>query len=447
MQIRALWIAPSALEYSEGEQRPLARTGSVRCRVGAGAMSGLEVVGFSITVVEKAWAAGVALRDQLRKYKLNASTAAGLVSRLHEIKRVLHGHREEAAGGRAVAGRAPIWEEALRNHEDDFRGACDGLQALRAKLAQGNVKRFLSASSTAARLEELLMGVVQLQRDLQTEGFFMAARDETKMHFDLRLGAATDEIREMKQGISDMSEMMRKLVVGLAAAQSGADGLRELPAVPEAPALPAGAISNAALYGGLGEVFDGSVDHGLESIVARFADGAQAHQRREKHSGSGSSGGAVGVGGHLETSPVSSRAGTDSSSGGLPVASPVRMPSVDGGGAGAGGMEEEEVLELERLEERMTKFLFKLSESSLADEEKAMVAKLVETLWGMWRVDVADIERSKDDEGQYVEIGDGSYGRVYKGRRLCGTRMAALPAMPPLLSRFCTRSRVEQVTR
>ena len=354
----------------------------------------LDALSMAITVVEQAWVAGVFIKEQIKHFRLNGGVAESLCARLDDIKRQLEGHREELSD--ETTCRAPVWEDALNAHQEDFNNAQTEIVSIKTKLEAGNMKKFLSSSSTGARLEKLLSAVSQLQRDLQQKGFFMAARDETKDFINFRVGAATEELKEF----------LVKLIGGTPGNNPAGDG-SGLPALPAPPTLPGQKVSDAALYRGLGMALDGPVETGWKGLATRVAEGVKACSVENPKAGPG---GAV----EFESSPVSSRHSTAGSSSG---------PRGDGGVkhplpfSGTTGNEEDDVVELEQLHERMTKFLFKLSESSLSDEEKKMTATLVESLWGMWQVDVGDIERTKDEEGQYMEIGDGSYGRVYKGTK------------------------------
>lgn len=386
----------------------------------------LEVIGFTITAVEKVIQIGVLLRDQLRHYRLNADCASGIVARLKVIERSMRQNGAVIAAGDGVPSRSAVWEEALRKHEAEFRAFCAGMEEVEAGLASGKVRRFLHASGTAAKLEGLLGDVKKLQDELQTQGFFMAAVGEIVgevgeakdgLHrLEDGMGQLTDRVGQMNGQMEDFFEKIEARFeapfMAVAGRNGGDDYTRggngredytrggesglapdgragpvspppPLPLLPPPPALPATTVCR-----GMDFALDGSVDGGWRDFAARFADAAGKEPRME---------GRQAANGWLETSAVSSRVST---------------------GTGV-GKEDEEMSEVERLEEKTRKFLFKLSHSSLFEEEKVMTARLVDTLWwGVWRVDVKDIVRLKDEEGQYMEIGDGGHGRVYKGTKM-----------------------------
>lgn len=358
----------------------------------------LEIISFSLQMLDLSFHACVKLQDNYQAYKLNDETVKGIKARVVSIRQHLQKHEEEVTHGRQTPGRAPVWEEALRSHQEDFSEIKNETTELeKALLEKGKVKLFLTASKTSRRMEGVLENVTKLQNNLQLKGFFMATRDETKGYIDFRVGAATDEIKAFLSQMLTPALQAREASLPASSSDAvvteGRAGL-VLPAVPAAPVNAESPISPAALYGGLGDMLDAPMEGGWKGFAQKFAESAAERQK-------------------IEAGTLSSDVAA-MNTGALPKAAPVRPAPVRGGSEAT---EEEEAMELSKLEAKMTRFLFKLSESSLSDEEKTMTAKLVDTLWGMWRVDVEDVERLKDDEGQYMEIGDGSYGRVYKGTK------------------------------
>lgn len=372
----------------------------------------LEIVGVTLAVVDAAVKVGVNLRLALRAYRMNADAASGIVARLWSIASAVRSHQ---SGGRR---RAAVWSAALRRRAGELRAFCVRMDDVGARLEGGSAHRFLQAKMTAALIDGLLDDVIRLQEGLHSDGFFIALRDETVP----RLEENQKLLRQLLDIVRAQGAQQHMFIAAAAdtlsatASVPGAgtgvvhgevekrerreeDGLQLGNAVPRTPV--SAALSATAVCSGLDLAFDASVAGGWKDVAVRFAEGAENELRRERQR--------VPHGLPEVSTVLSSRVSTN------PGAARIWA----GRTVGNGEFEEvaEEVRAVERLEDKKQKFLFKLSHSSLSEEERMLTSRLVDALWGIWRVDVADIVRVKDEEGQFMEIGDGCYGRVYKGTK------------------------------
>lgn len=372
----------------------------------------LEIVGLTLAAIDAAVKVGVELRHAQRAYRMNPDAASGIVARLRSIASAIPSHEK------GTSGRAAVWAAALRRRADELRAICARMDDVGARLAGGRALRFLQAKATDGLIAGLLADVERLQERLHSDGFFIALRDETVP----RLEENQELLRQVLDIVKAQSAQQEMVIsaaaanASVAASVAGAgtgvvdgglegrelreeDGLHLGGAAPRTPVLPV--LSATAVCSGLDLAFDASVAGGWKDVAARFAEGAEKELRRERQ-------------GVPDRWPQVS------------AVSPSRVsitPDAASGWAsrtvGNGGFEKiaEEVREVERLEDKKQKFLFKLSRSSLSEEERMLTARLVDTLWGIWRVDVADIVRAKDEEGQFIEIGHGGHGRVFKGTK------------------------------